>query len=191
MPDAAIALNTLLGLPDEGASRAMLSIGLPQEDRDYMTSAVQAIKHLTLGGVEKQIFQGFSDLFNDDLFDLISKAWEKYDVLSEYGKKKSPEQIASVELVDHTMTIELHPYLEIMFAASPRPILIHFDVSLNLTLKGLILNIENAVIKSVSAGTCEGEAEIQINKIRVPRKPSFGPIQLPGKVKLGQGIAIP
>ena len=80
MPEAAIALNTLLGLLDEGACRAMLSIGLPQEDRDYMKSAVQSIKQLTLGGVEKKIFQGFSDLFNDDLFDLISKAWEKHDV---------------------------------------------------------------------------------------------------------------
>src|SRR5215470_6336845 len=136
MPDDAIALNTLLGLPDEGISREMLSVGLSQEDRDSMSSAVQAIKHLTLGGIEKQIFQGFSNLFNTDLFDLISQAWGKYDSLAEYGKKKSPEQIASVELLDHTMTIELHPYVEITLAGIPRPILVHFDVSLDLTLKG-------------------------------------------------------
>lgn len=191
MPENAIALSTLLGLPDEGISREMLSLGLSEEDKDSMSSAVQTIKHLTLGRVEKQIFQGFSNLFNTDLFDLISQAWEKYDALAEYGKKKSPEQIASVELLDHTMTIELHPYVEITLAGIPRPILVHFDVSLDLTLKGLKLNVENGVIKSVSAGTCEGEAEIQINKIRYPRNPSFGPFELPGKVKLGQGIAIP
>jgi len=102
-----------------------------------------------------------------------------------------PEQITSVELLDHTMTIELHPYVEITLAGIPRPILVHFDVSLDLTLKGLKLNIENGVIKSVSAGTCEGEVSVQINKIRYPKKPSFGPIELPGKVKLGQGITIP
>lgn len=191
MPDNTLRLNTLLGLADEGVSQKMLTIGIEQGDLDSMKALVSAIQGWTWAGFEQKIFQGFSNLLNTDLFDLITATWNQYHVLAEYAQKSKTEgQIASVELIDHTMTIELQPYLEIYIAGIHQPKLINFDVSLDLTLKGLKLNIGNGRIKSVETGSCEGEAEIEINKISLPMKPSFGPIDLPGKINLGEGIAI-
>lgn len=191
MPDTTLTLNTLLGVDDEGLSRKMLTVGLPTEDLDSMKALVGKIKGLSWGGVEKQIFQGFSSLLNQNLFDLVAATWNQGNVLAEYAQKSKTEgESASVELIDHTMTIELRPYLEIYIAGIPQPKLINFDVSLDLTLKGLKLNIENGRIKSVETGSCEGEAEIEVNKFTLPMKPSFGPIELPGKINLGEGLAI-
>jgi len=191
MPDNTITLNTLFGMPDQGVSQKMLTMGIEQADLDSMKALVSAIQGWTWAGFEQKIFQGFSNLLNIDLFDLITATWNQYQVLAEYAQKSKAEgQTDSVELIDHTMTIELHPYLEIHVAGIPKPKLINVDVSLDLTLKGLKLNLENGRIKSVEAGSCEGEAEIQINKVLFPKKPSFGPIDLPGKINLGDGIAI-
>lgn len=191
MPDKSVTLNTLLGLPDGNHSQSVAAVGLQQEDIDSLKADLAATEGWSWQGIEKQFSAGLSSLLDIDLFRLIAAAWEKYDVLAEYGKKKSPEQVASVELLEHTMTIELHPYLEIYFAEIPKPKKVEFAIELGLTLKGLKLNIENGVIKSVETGSCAGEMEIQVNTIPIPKKPSFGPFDLPGKIKLGEGIPIP
>jgi hypothetical protein len=190
MPDNTITVSSLLGLPDGNGRQDTVKLGLQPEDLDSIKAAVHSAKGWSWAGIEKEFFAGFSSLLNVDLLGLIAAAWEKYDVLAEYGKNKSPEQVASVELLEHTMSIELHPYLEIYFAEIPQPKTIECALTLNLTLKGLKLNIENGVIKSVGSGSCEGEAEIEIEKIPLPKRPSFGPFDLPGKVGLGKGITI-
>ena len=189
MPETTIALTTLLGLPNENSS-PRLGAGLQEEDLESIKAALHSAQGWSWGGIEKQFQAGFSSLLNIDLMQLISAAWAKYDVLAEYGKQKGPEQIASVELLDHSMEVELHPYLEIYFAGLPQPKRLEFTVTLDLTLKAIKLNIENGVIKSVEAGSCEGEAGIEINGIECPKKPSFGPFDLPGKIGLGRGIPI-
>ncbi len=191
MPDNTITLNTLLGISDRDVSQKMLTMGIGQADLDSMKGLISAIQGWTWPRFEQKIFQGFSSMLNTDLFSLIAATWNQYQVLAEYAEKSKAEgETDSVELVDHTMTIELHPYLEIHVAGILQPKLINVDVSLDLTLKGLKLNLENGRMMSVEAGTCEGEAEIQINKVRFPMKPSFGPLNLPGKINLDEGIAV-
>jgi hypothetical protein len=120
--------------------------------------------------------------------DVMVKTWNQYGTLAEYAEQSKAGGTAQrVELTDHSMSIELHPFLEIQFAEFTKKIF--FDVTLEITLKALRLKIEEARIKSVETGSCEGRGEIKIRDITLLQLP-FKPIDLPGKISLGEGIAI-
>jgi hypothetical protein len=189
MADAKITLNTLFKLPSDSFSRQALSVGIDEEDLSSLkTKVLSAVKGLQWSEIESDIFNGISELLNTDVMSVIVKTWKQYDTLAEYAEQsKTTGKAELVELVDHTMKIGLHPYLEIQFAEFSKKIF--FDVTLDLTLKGLQLKIENAEIKSVQTGTCEGKGEIKIKDYTLLKLP-FEPIDLPGKIDLGSGIPI-
>jgi hypothetical protein len=189
MADAGITLNTLFGLPDEGFCRHALSIGIEAEEMSSMKSkALAAIKGLQWSTVEGDIFHGISELLNMDLMDVMVKTWNQYGTLADYAElSKAGGTAQLVELTDHSMSMELHPFVEIQFAEFTKKIF--FDVTLEITLKAIRLKIEEARIKSVETGSCEGKGEIKIRDITLLQLP-FKPIDLPGKINLGEGIAI-
>jgi len=187
--DSGITLNTLFGLPDEGFCRHALSIGIEAEEMSSMKSkALAAIKGLQWSSVEGDIFHGISQLLNMDLMNVMASTWNQYGTLAEYAEQSKAGGTAQrVNLTDHSMSIELHPFVEIQFAEFTKKIF--FDVTLEITLKALRLKIEEARIKSVETGSCEGRGEIKIRDITLLQLP-FKPIDLPGKINLGEGIAI-
>jgi len=189
MADTGITLNTLFGLPDERFCQHALAIGMePEEMSSLKNKALAAVKGLQWSAMESDISHGISELLNMDLLDVMLATWKQYDVLADYAEQsKSGGAMQLVELVDHTMTLELHPFLEIQVAEFTKKIF--FDVTLEITLKALRLKIEEARIKSVETGSCEGKGEIKIKDVTLLQLP-FSPIDLPGKVSLGSGIPI-
>jgi hypothetical protein len=189
MPEAGITLNTLFGLPNEGVCRRALSLGMDAEEISSLKSkALTAVKGLEWSAIEGDIFHGISELLNMDLMDVMVDTWKQYGTLADYAEKsKAAGAVQLVELVDHSMSVELHPFVEIKFGEFSKKIF--FDVSLEITLKALRLKIEEARIKSVETGSCEGMGEIKIKDISLLQLP-FKPVELPGKISLGEGIPI-
>jgi hypothetical protein len=189
MPEAGITLNTLFGFPNEGFCRHALSLGMDAEEISSLKSkALAAVKGLEWSAIEGDIFHGISELLNMDLMDVMVDTWKQYGTLADYAEKsKSAGAVQLVELVDHSMSLELHPFVEITLAEFSKKIF--FDVTLEITLKALRLKIEQARIISVETGSCEGMGEIKIKDISLLQLP-FKPVELPGKISLGEGIPI-
>jgi len=186
MSDKGITLNSLFGLPNEDFSRKALSAGMDAEETSSLKQkAMSAIPGLLWGSVESDILQGISEVLNMDLMEVLSEAWKQHGALSDYAEQsKSSGAVHLVELVDHSMGVELHPFVEIELAGFSKKIIL--DVMLVLTLKALRLKIEDARIKSVETGSCEGRGEIRIKGFTLLDLP-FKPIDLPGKISLGNG----
>jgi hypothetical protein len=189
MADAKITLNTLFGLPNKTFALEALAVGIKEDELSALKGRILAMAAgLQWSTVEDEIVNGFSNLLETDVMDVIVKSWQKYGVLADSAdKSKATGQAETVDLVDHTAKLTLTPYLEIEIAGVSKQI--PLDVSVEITLKGLRLSIEDGHIRSVRTGTCEGEGEIKIETLTVLKKP-FGPIELPGRVKLGNGIPL-
>jgi hypothetical protein len=189
MPEATLTLNTLFGLPNEAFARKALAVGVEQEELDSLKGQVMsAVKGLAWSAVEDDIFKGIAETLNTDLLTAVAAAWEKYNVLKDHAAQStSSGEAAFVELIDHTLSLELHPYVKIEWTGFSKEII--FDVTMEVTLKGLQLRIENARIMAVQTGACEGKGEISLKGHSLLSVP-FKPVELPGRVNLGKGIPI-
>ena len=189
MADATLTLNEMLALPATGFPQQILTAGVPDDELNALKTRVSsALKGMPWGDLEETVCSRLSDLLKQDPMELISSAWEKYRVLADAAEQSKSGETVFVPLAEHSITSDLHPYVEIHLGAE---IIrkIEFDVTITLQLKGLVLKIEEEKIKSVEAGSCEGSGEIQVKNISL-WKHDFKPIDLPGRVKLGSGIAI-
>jgi len=189
MADTTLTLNEMLALPATGFPQQILTADVPDDELNTLKTRVSgALKGMPWGHLEETVCAKLSEQLNKDPLELISSAWEKYRVLADAAEQSKSGETVFVPLAEHSITSELHPYVEIQ--VGPQVVKkIEFDVSLTFQLKGLVLKIESEKIKSVEAGSCEGNGEIQVKNVSI-WKHDFKPVNLPGRVNLGSGIAI-
>jgi hypothetical protein len=95
------------------------------------------------------------ELLDIKLKDILGNAWKKYRQVEqclEQGKE-NPDETYLVPMVDHTVTSEHHPELEISIDELPFK-RVKFDILLKMELKGIILKIKGSEIVGVNTGTC-------------------------------------
>jgi ABC-type glutathione transport system ATPase component len=64
------------------------------------------------------------------------------------------------------------------------------DVSADLEVKGLELEIRNGKIMSVTGGSLEGSGNISVGNVLIWSK-DFDSVRLPGTVQLNDGLSLP
>jgi hypothetical protein len=64
-----------------------------------------------------------AELLNVELPDLFASSWKKARELQEAleESRKSPEKVIILDLAEHEITNEYHPYIEIRIAGLPLP----------------------------------------------------------------------
>jgi len=189
MPEPNLTLSDLLELSAKSFPQQVLTAGVSEAELTSLKKKIYgAIQGVTWGHLEETVCAKLSEQLNKDPLELISSAWEKYRVLADAAEQSKSGETVFVPLAEHSITSELHPYVEIQ--VGPQVVKkIEFDASLTFQLKGLVLKIESEKIKSVEAGSCEGNGEIQVKNVSI-WKHDFKPVNLPGRVNLGSGIAI-
>jgi hypothetical protein len=189
MPETSLDLSSLLELPGKGFAQQVLTAGLTNDELNSLRNQISsALKGMPWPHVEETICARLSELLKKDPMELIATAWDKYHVLADAAEQSRSGETVLVALEEHSITSELHPYVEIRFG--PNLIRrIEFDVTVNLRLKGVILKIESQRIKAVEAGSCEGSGEIQVKNVSI-WKHDFTSIDLPGRINLGSGIPV-
>ena len=189
MPEASLTLSDLLELPSKTFPKQVLTAGVSEEELNSLKGKISgALSGVSWGHLEETVCAKLSEQLNKDPMELISAAWEKYHVLAEAAEQSKSGETVFVPLEEHSISSELHPYVEIQ--VGPQVIKrIEFDVNLTLQLKGLVLKIEAEKIKAIEAGSCEGSGEIQVMDVSI-WKHDFKPVNLPGRINLGSGIAI-
>lgn len=189
MPEFSLTLNSLLGLPEESFPSQVFTASVSQEDLNSLKGTVSsAVAGLSWEHVEQTVCAKISEQLNCSPMEVMTDAWAKYQVLTESAKQSKDGEAVFLGLEEHSITSTLHPYVEIQLG--PQVLRkIEFDVSLTLELKGLVLKIEDGKITAIEAGVCEGSGEIQVKNISI-WKHEIKPIELPGKISLGDGITI-
>ncbi len=189
MSDIPFTVNTLLGLPDREFCEQVLAGGIDQEETTSMKDRVlKGVRGLQWKTVEGEVRRKAGELLNIDVVGLIAGAWREGKIMKHLEEaNQSKDGATHIPLQEHTIESELEPYIEIQFGSLSKKIVL--NVKMEIKLSGLVLKIEDSKIKAIEAGSVTGTGDINIKRIRLLRR-GFGPIELPAKVNLGNGISL-
>lgn len=187
MPDATFNLASLIRPDDQFYDRVIerSRTGL----KDAQNLIVRTVAGLRWNTVERKLREKASALLNQDVSSVLVQAWGKYGVLSEMARaSKENDDTTLLALTEHTIDYVLQPYLEVQIGSFSQRI--DVDITLSLTLKGLELSLERGRITAIESGTVEGSGKIECAGESL-WEDSLEIVDLPGKIDLGQGIALP
>jgi hypothetical protein len=174
MNNPSLNLRTLFSIPDPAAT------GTPSNQwQEFQTRLRREAKTIKWPAAMPDLASKIAELFNFELPDLLVPCWKKARELQEAleESKKTPDDIAVLELSEHSITNEYHPYVEIRVAGLPLPKKIEFKVQILTRLKGINLKIQAGTITEIQAGSCDFEGKIKYQDLTIAEK-KLGPIEL-------------
>jgi len=174
MNDSSLNLRTLFSFPDPAAKAAPSN-----EWQEFQSRLGSEIKTIKWPAAMPDLASKVGELFNVELPDLFVSSWKKAKELQEAleESRKSPEDVIVLELAEHEITKEYHPYIEIRIAGMPLPKKIEFKVQIGTALKGINLKIQGGAITEIQAGSCDFEGKIKYEDLTIAEK-KVGPIEL-------------
>ncbi len=124
------------------------------------------------------------ELLNINIPDILIESWQKEQAIQKLIKESaaSPGETFYIELIEHTIKSEHHPYIEIIFKEIPVK-KIEFLLFVLFKLKGFVLKIKEGIITEIQTGSCEIEGEFTYQDIKLAKK-AFSPLTLPGVIQL-------
>jgi hypothetical protein len=138
----------------------------------------------------KILLEAAGGLLDIPLLDVMRWAWKKGRELEAYRdtEKYPPDQTFSIPLIEHQITSTHKPYVEIRMNQKIVGI-VHFPVNIEIAIKGMKLEIQNARIKKIHAGDCKAKGSFFCEGFLLAERES-NPLDLPGTVDLGEGLEI-
>ena len=160
--------------------------------------AFQNIRQQIGGAVSFAVPDSFYDLLSkelDDLLDidfsgLIVRAWQKQQRLKKYldPQQYPPETIYTEIMLKHTLkSRNRHAIRPVINGTTYQGF--EFDVNLALEFESAVLKIQDAHIRRIEAGTCQGKGDVAYQGFAI-FKASTQPVQLPGSRDLGESCPI-
>lgn len=132
------------------------------------------------------------ELFNVELPDLLVLSWKKAGEIQQAleESRNAPQRVIVLDLAEHVVTNEYHPYIEIRIAGVPLPKKIEFEVQILTRLKGVNLKIQAGTITEIQAGSCDFEGKVKYQDLTIADK-KVGPIELLGLPAIAKREARP
>jgi hypothetical protein len=176
MNNSSLNLRTLFSLPDPAAK--------PEPSnkwQEFQNRLGREVKTIKWPAAMPDLASKVTELFNVELPDLFVSSWKKVGELKEAleESRKSPEEVIVLELAEHEISNDYHPYIEIRIAGMPLPKKIEFKVQIVTALKGINLKIQAGRITEIQAGSCNFEGKIKYEDLTIAEK-KVGPIELRG-----------
>jgi len=187
MNNSSLNLRTLFSFPDPGATTPPSNQW--QEFQSRLGREIKTIKWLA---PMPDLVSKVGELFNVELPDLLVLSWKKARQLQEAleESRRSPEQVIVLDLAEHAITNEYHPYIEIRIAGMPLPKKIEFQVQIVTKLKGINLKIQAGSITEIQAGSCDFEGKVKYQDLTLADK-RLGPLEFVGVSTIGKQQARP
>lgn len=140
-----------------------------------------------LDAVKEEIKTAIEELFQLNLLSLLLEGWNRYNEVTEAleSSKKNPKDAILKQVVDHTVKLDQHPYVELF--KDDLPVIggrIEFTSTAALEVKGLTLRIQNGRITEITAGSCKGSFELSLKEGGVITEFDTDEFALPGSIKL-------
>ena len=112
--------------------------------------------------VFESMLEKLDTVLSIDIPDLLANTWSKRKELSEYLNREiyPPDTAFTVLFRDHDFSSTHHPVLDPIISEHIKLEPITFDVDLELNVKGVILEIQDAKIMKANFGLCTGKGKI-------------------------------
>ena len=177
MNNSSLNLRTLFSFPDPAAT----TTASPPSNQwqQFQSRLGREIKIIKWPAAMPDLASKIVELFNVELPYLFVSSWKKAKELQEplEESRKSPEEVIVLDLAEHKITNEYHPYVEIRIAGMPLPKKIEFKVQIATTLKGISLKIQAGTITEIQAGSCNFEGTVKYQDLTIAKN-KVGPIEL-------------
>jgi hypothetical protein len=179
MNNSPLNLRTLFSFPDPGETTTASPSS--KKWQEFQNRLGREIKTIKWPAAMPDLASKIVELFDVELPDLFVSSWKKVGELKEAleESRKSPEEVIVLDLTEHEITNEYHPYIEIRIAGMPLPKKIEFKVQIATALKGINLKIQAGKITEIQAGSCDFEGKVKYEDLTIAAK-KVGPIELPG-----------
>lgn len=115
---------------------------------------------------------------------IMARAWKDLKDVREAIEttSRSPDRTELVALADHTIQSEQKPYLD-LYQGGKRIGRIVFPASLEIELRGLVLEIEKGRIHKMRAGDVRIRGTLKVGDFTLVEK-AFEPVRVPGEIRL-------
>jgi hypothetical protein len=166
MNNSSLNLRTLFSFPDPPATTPPSN-----EWQEFQSRLGREIKTIKWPAAMPDLVSKIGELFNVELPDLLVSSWKKAREIQEALEEssKSLEKVIVLDLAEHKIANEYHPYIEIRIAGFQLP-KIEFEVQIVTTLKGIILKIQAGTITEIQAGTCDFDGKVQYKDLTIAEK---------------------
>jgi len=187
MNNSSLNLRTIFSFPDPAATAAPSN-----KWQEFQSRLGREIKTIKWPAAMPDLASKIGELFNVELPDLLVSSWKKARELQETleESRKSPGEIIVLNLAEHEIANEYHPYIEIRIAGMPLPKKIEFEVQIVTALKGINLKIQAGTITEIQAGSCDFEGKIKYEGLTIAEK-KLGTIELLGVSTIAKQEATP
>jgi hypothetical protein len=178
MAESSLTLRRAFSLPGDGGEGPSSSGWKTLEEK--INKNLKGIKWVAMPDLVAKT----CELFDVEIPSLWLATWKKARelqiVLDE--SRKAPEEVRYLELAEHTMSGEHHPYIEVRIKNKTIK-KFEFTIRVLFKLKSFILKIQEGVIKEIQTGSCEFEGRVEYEDLTVCEK-RLEPIALQGSITL-------
>jgi hypothetical protein len=138
----------------------------------------------------KILLEAAGKLIDIRVLDVMDKAWKKGRELETYRdtEKYPPDKTFSAHLVEHKITSTHEPRVEIRINKKAVGS-VNFAVKIEIVIRGMKLEIQNARIKKIHAGDCKAKGSFSCEGFLLAERETK-PLDLPGTIGLGEGLEI-
>jgi hypothetical protein len=125
-----------------------------------------------------------AELLDVALPSILVEFWQKADEVATALResRESPDETIEVSLYDCSTEATLEPYIEVRLTGKGPGKKIPFTISLPMTFKAVELKIQNGSIVDATAGICEIEGTLSLEKVQLAK------LKKPVRIQLGEGL---
>jgi hypothetical protein len=154
----------------------------------FQESLAKELKEIKCPVPMSELVPKICELFDLEVPSLLLSWWKKAEDLKSIieESRKEPDAVRYLDLAEHTIDSEHHPYLEVKIKNATLKRL-EFSVHLLFSLKGFALKISDGRIREMTTGMCEVEGTVGYGEITILRR-GLAPIHLPGVIPLERSL---
>ena len=141
-------------------------------------------------GLRNKVLAEAGGLLDIRILDVMRWAWKKGLELEAYRdtERYPPNKAFSVPLVEHKITSTHTPHVDI-WMNDQKVGRIDFAVNIEIAIKAMTLEIQNARIKKIHSGDCKAKGRFLCEGLLLTEREST-PLDFPGTIDLGEGLKI-
>ncbi|TQM64446.1 hypothetical protein [Humibacillus xanthopallidus] len=184
-----LGVRTMLFGSDDDAVTALTHALASDGVADVLGSALTSFAATTRVAAVRELSQVASGLLAVDLGDVVVKGWRTHATLraAAHRTAQSPHTRELVEVATHQVRWAQEPYVE-LFVEGIRVTTVHFELALELEVKGLVVAVVGGRLTAVHAGRCDARASLSAEGRTLAERGAQ--VHLPLVLRLGDGVTL-
>ncbi len=165
------------------------SIESNEKAKQIKEKIAKEVKTVKWPAAFNEILKKIEEMSDVSMVYIMTAAWKKSgEILQKLEEStEEPDETVLVPLAKHTITSKHQPHIDV--TANGKWIgRVGFDINIEITLKGIILNIQDGKIKAITTGSCEGKGGVKCEGVVIAEK-ELEPISLPEIIDLEDSVS--